>query len=189
MMLKDIPNWLTMSRIVLIPFVLVAMYFENSVFGHRFAAALFLYACITDFFDGYLARIWNVQSLIGRFLDPIADKLLVVSVMVVLVYYDRADLFPAIAIIAREILVSGLREFLAEIKVSVPVNTLGKYKTFVQMTAIFVLILGNKGSGIGYTNLLGNLILWISAGLTLLSGYIYFKASYQYLLGKNENNG
>jgi CDP-diacylglycerol--glycerol-3-phosphate 3-phosphatidyltransferase len=188
-MLKDIPNWLTMSRIILIPFVLVAMYFESSVFGHRFAAALFLYACITDFFDGYLARIWNVQSMIGRFLDPIADKLLVASVMVMLVYYGRADLFPAIAIIAREILVSGLREFLAEIKVSMPVSELGKYKTFVQMSAIFVLILGKEGSGIEYTDILGSTILWIAAGLTLLSGYIYFKASYKYLLGKNDNNG
>lgn len=189
MMVKDIPNWLTISRIILIPFVLVAMYFENSMFGHRFAAGLFLYACVTDFLDGYLARIWGVQSLVGRFLDPIADKLLVGSVMVMLVYYDRADLFPAIAIIAREILVSGLREFLAEIKVSIPVNKLGKYKTFVQMTAIFILILGNEGSNIEYTNLLGEIILWIAAGLTVLSGYIYFKASYKYLLGKKESNG
>ena len=188
-MLKDIPNWLTMSRIILIPIVLIAMYFENSVFGHRFAAGLFLYACITDFFDGYLARIWNVQSLVGKFLDPIADKLLVGSVMVMLVYYDRTDLFPAIAIIAREILVSGLREFLATIKVSMPVSKLGKYKTFVQMTAIFILILDNKGLGIAYTNAIGNAILWIAAGLTILSGYIYCKASYKYLLGKEEYNG
>ena len=188
-MLKDIPNWLTISRIILIPFVLVAMYFENSILGHIFAAFLFLYACVTDFLDGYLARIWNVQSIIGRFLDPIADKLLVGSVMVMLVYYDRADLFPAIAIIAREILVSGLREFLAEIKINMPVSKLGKYKTFVQMAAIFILILGDKGSGIEYTNILGRLILWLAAILTLLSGYIYFRASYKYLLGKKEYNG
>lgn len=183
-MLKDIPNWLTISRIILIPFVLISMYFEESAWGHRIAAALFLYACVTDFFDGYLARIWKVQSLVGRFLDPIADKLLVVSVMVMLVYYDRADLFPAIAIIVREILVSGLREFLAEIKINVPVSKLGKYKTFMQMTAIFILILGNEGTCIEYTNAIGSFILWIAAGLTLLSGYIYFKASYKYLLGK-----
>ena len=188
-MLKDIPNWLTISRIILIPVVLVAMYFENSAFGHRVAAGLFLYACITDFFDGYLARIWSVQSLIGRFLDPIADKLLVGSVVVMLVYYGRADLFPAIAIIAREILVSGLREFLAEIKVSMPVSTLGKYKTFVQMTAIFILILGDKGAGLEYVNTVGSVILWLAAVLTLCSGYIYFKASYKYLLGKKPHNG
>ena len=183
-MLKDIPNWLTISRILLIPFVLIAMYFENSAFGHRFAAALFIYACVTDFLDGYLARIWNVQSLVGKFLDPIADKLLVVSVMVMLVYYDRADLLPAIAIIAREILVSGLREFLAEIKISIPVSKLGKYKTFLQMVAIFILILGEKGSGLGYVGIVGNYILWAAAVLTLLSGYIYFKASYKHLVGK-----
>lgn len=184
MKLKDIPNWLTISRILLIPFVLIAMYFESSVFSHRFAAGLFIYACVTDFFDGYLARIWNVQSLVGKFLDPIADKLLVVSVMVMLVYYDRADLFPAIAIIAREILVSGLREFLAEIKISIPVSKLGKYKTFLQMVAIFILILGDKGAGFEYVGVVGNVILWAAAFLTLLSGYIYFKASYKHLVGK-----
>jgi len=176
-MFKNLPNLLTFSRIILVPFVVLAMLFENSVFGHRLAAGLFLYACITDFFDGYFARVFSVQSKLGEFLDPIADKLLVGSVIVVLVHYGRADLFPAIAIIGREILVSGLREFLSELRVSVPVSKLSKVKTFLQMTAIFILLLGNKGSGLTFMDELGRWSLWIAAGLTLITGYVYLRVS------------
>ena len=179
-MFRNLPNLLTVSRIVLIPFVVCAMLFENSVFGHRLAAALFLYACITDFFDGYLARIFSVQSKLGTFLDPIADKLLVGSVIVVLVHYGRADLFPAIAIIGREILVSGLREFLSGLRVSVPVSKLSKVKTFLQMAAIFILLLGNKGSNLDFMDQMGNVALWIAACLTLITGYVYLRVSCKY---------
>jgi len=179
-MFKNLPNFLTMTRVVLIPFVVLAMLFENSAFGHRLAAGLFLYACITDFFDGYLARTLAVQSRFGTFLDPIADKLLVASVIVVLVHYEMADLFPAIAIICREILVSGLREFLSGIRVSVPVSKLAKVKTFLQMGAIFILILGNKGTGLNFVNALGNYCLWIAAMLTLITGYVYLHVTYKH---------
>ncbi len=186
-MLKDIPNWLTISRVLIIPVILVAMYFDDSVFGHRVAAFLFLCACLTDFLDGYLARVWKVQSLIGSFLDPIADKLLVGSVIVMLVHYKLADLFPAIAIICREILVSGLREFLADIKVKVPVTKIAKYKTFIQMAAMFLLILGDVGSGLSFVNFVGGVVLWIAAIFTVITGYAYFRASYHHLI--NNNNG
>jgi len=176
-MFKNLPNLLTVSRILVIPFVVFAMLFENSAFSHRLAAALFLYACITDFLDGYIARSFSIQSKLGRFLDPIADKLLVGTVIVVLVHYDRADLFPAIAIIGREILVSGLREFLSELSVSVPVSKLSKVKTFVQMAAIFILLLGDKGAGFGFADEIGRIALWIAACLTLITGYAYLRVS------------
>ena len=181
-MLKHLPNILTISRIIVIPFLLLVMCLDHSQFGHRLAAGLFLYACVTDFLDGFLARAWSTQTKLGQFLDPIADKLLVGSVILVLVHFDRADLLPAIAIVCREILVSGLREFLAEIRVSVPVSELAKVKTFLQMVAIFILVLGNEGmGGLLYVNFIGSIALWVAAGLTLVTGYVYLKASIVYL--------
>ena len=138
-------------------------------------------ACITDFLDGYLARTFSAQSKLGKFLDPVADKLLVGSVILLLVYYGKADILPATAIICREILVSGLREFLAEIRVSVPVSNLAKIKTGFQMSAIFMLLIGSKGSGFIYMDLLGEIALWIAAGLTLFTGYIYLKAGLKHI--------
>jgi len=179
-MLKHIPNILTVSRIVFIPLILLA-YFVGSKYGHITSATLFALACITDFLDGYLARTFSVQSKLGIFLDPIADKLLVGSVIVMLVYYRRADLLPSIAIICREILVSGLREFLAEIRVSMPVSNLAKVKTGFQMTAIFMLLLGSNGVDFEYIELLGRLSLWIAAALTLFTGYAYWKAGMQHI--------
>lgn len=181
-MLKRIPNILTTSRVIIIPFILIAMYFNDSPLAHRIAALLFLYACVTDFLDGLIARIFSAQSSFGRFLDPIADKLLVGSVIVMLVHYDRISLLPAIAIICREILVSGLREFLAQLSVSVPVSNLSKIKTFLQMGAIFILVLGNIGSSLTYVDKIGNIASWIAAGLTLFTGYAYLKASFIYFL-------
>ncbi len=180
-MLKSLPNILTISRIIVIPFLLLTMCIDHSQFGHLLAAGLFLYACITDFLDGFLARAWSMQTKLGQFLDPIADKLLVGSVILVLVHFDQADLLPAIAIICREILVSGLREFLAEIRVSVPVSELAKVKTFLQMTAIFILVLGDEGMGVPYVNFIGKITLWVAAGLTLITGYAYLKASIVHL--------
>lgn len=182
--IKDLPNLLTASRIIVIPFIIFAMLFDNSMFWHRVAAVLFLYASFTDFLDGYLARSLSLQSNLGKFLDPVADKLLVGAVIVVLVYYDRAGLFPAIAIICREILVSGLREFLADLSVSVPVSKLSKIKTFVQMVAIFILILGKEGSGFQFADIVGNIALWVAAVLTLVTGYAYLKMSFKYFRRK-----
>ncbi len=179
-MLKNIPNVLTISRIISIPLVLL-FYYLGGQYGDILSSSLFLLACITDFLDGYLARTFSIQSKLGKFLDPIADKLLVGSVILLLVYYRKADLLPAIAIICREILVSGLREFLAEIRVSVPVSNLAKVKTGFQMSAIFMLLLGSKGSNFMYMDLLGSIALWIAAGLTLFTGYVYLRASIKHL--------
>ncbi len=179
-MLKQIPNILTFSRIILIPIILFS-YFLGGKYGYIISSSLFLVACITDFLDGYLARTYSIQSKLGTFLDPIADKLLVGSVTVVLVYYKKADLLPSIAIICREILVSGLREFLAEIRVSMPVSGLAKIKTGFQMSSIYMLLLGTDGSGIEYLDLLGSIALWVAAALTLFTGYAYLKAGMQHI--------
>ena len=175
-MIKNLPNILTISRILIIPFVLVAMFY-NTQASNNLASILFLYACITDYLDGWLARLYSAHSPFGKFSDPIADKLLVVSVIVMLVYFRKAHLLPAIAIIFREILVSGLREFLAQIRVSVPVSNLSKIKTFIQMFGILILIYSNN-EPLFYK--LGNFTLWCAALLTLFTGYIYLKESFKY---------
>ncbi len=185
-MFKNIPNILTISRIIVIPFIVISFFvFESSKIAHIVAATLFLYASITDFLDGYLARIYLIQSRLGAFLDPIADKLLVVASIVMLIHFRMADILPALAIICREILVSGLREFLADIRISIPVSNLAKIKTAVQMAAIFMLLLGSKGSGIAYLSMIGRVSLWVAAALTLLTGYAYLKASLRNLSETN----
>lgn len=178
-MKKDLPNWLTYSRIAVIPLLIVAYYLPWR-WSDWLAAGLFLYAGITDFFDGYLARAWQAQSSLGKFLDPIADKLLIATALLLLVGDQRADILPAIAILCREILVSGLREFLAELRISVPVTRLAKYKTAIQMIAIFLLLLGKSGPAFFPTLMVGDVLLWAAAILTLFTGYIYLKTGIKY---------
>lgn len=182
--MHHIPNILTLSRIVLIPLLIATFYIEGS-FAKQLAAGLFLFASITDFFDGYLARAWSIQSNLGRFLDPIADKLLVAASIMMLVHTKQADILPALAIICREILVSGLREFLAELHIGMPVSRLAKAKTTVQMMAIFVLLLGNEGSGLSFADELGSIALWLAAALTLFTGYAYLRAGLVYIAKNN----
>lgn len=172
---KNIPNYLTYFRIAVIPLLIVAFYLPGR-WTEIVCAAMFALASITDWLDGYVARLWDVQSNIGRFLDPIADKLLVATALILLVAYHRADALPAIAIMCREILVSGLREFLAEIRVSVPVSRLAKWKTAVQMAAIFCLLLGSPVAA------LGEFMLWLAAILTLVTGYIYLKTGLKHMV-------
>ncbi|MFN7039064.1 MAG: CDP-diacylglycerol--glycerol-3-phosphate 3-phosphatidyltransferase [Alphaproteobacteria bacterium] len=180
-MFRELPNILTISRILIIPIVVISFYIDDKILSHRLIAGLFLFASITDFFDGYLARAWSLQSKLGRFLDPIADKLLVGSVILMLVHFNRIDILPAIAIICREILVSGLREFLAEIQVSVPVSKLAKIKTAFQMTAIFLLLLGNKGTGLNFIDVIGRILIWMAAGFTIFTGYVYLKSGLKHM--------
>ncbi len=138
-MLRGLPNILTVSRILSIPVLICLLLFIDDPLGSWLAFSAYTYACITDFFDGYLARAWHQQSAFGRFLDPIADKLLVAAVLLALVGIDRISgllVLPAAVILCREILVSGLREFLAEVDVSVPVSKLAKWKTGIQMLAL-----------------------------------------------------
>ena len=177
-MLSSLPNILTVSRIFAIPIMICLMLFVDDPLGSWLAFSAYTYACITDFFDGYLARAWHQQSAFGRFLDPIADKLLVASVLLALVGIDRVSgltVLPAAVILCREILVSGLREFLAELDVSVPVSKLAKWKTGLQMLALGFLMVGPNGPDFGplTTSEIGVMGLWGAAVLTLITGYDY----------------
>lgn len=177
---KNLPNLLTYSRIVIIPVFVAVFYWDNPI-SHWIATGLFIYASITDFLDGYYARAWNVTSNIGRFLDPIADKLLVATALLMLVAHHRADVLPAIAIVCREILVSGLREFLAELRISVPVSQLAKFKTAAQLIAISLLLAAPALPFAENAQYFGDALLWVAALLTLVTGYHYFKTGAVYL--------
>ena len=178
-MQTNLPNILTLSRIVAIPIVCLLLLVEP--WGGWMSLGVYTYACITDFLDGYLARTWQQQSSFGRFLDPIADKLLVASVLLMLVGIDRVsgiNIFAAAVILCREILVSGLREHLAELQVSVPVTRLAKWKTTIQMVAMGFLLVGDAGPTLGpvTTTAVGITGVWAAAVLTLVTGYDYLRA-------------
>jgi len=177
---QAIPNILTLSRIVVIP-LLVGAFYLPSGWAYGVAAGLFAYASVTDFFDGYMARAWSAQSALGRFLDPIADKLLVAAAIMMLVEDDRAHVLPSLAILCREILVSGLREYLADFKVSMPVSSLAKVKTAVQMLSIFLLLLGPALPAAWQIVEAGNLLLWVAAALTLITGYAYLRIGLKHM--------
>jgi len=181
--MTELPNLLTLSRIAAIPLVAVLLYFDGATW--RWAAlGLYAAACITDFFDGYLARSRRQVSDLGRFLDPIADKLLVAAVILVLVAERRLTgwtVLPALVILCREILVSGLREYLAGLHVGVPVSQLAKWKTVLQMLALGFLILGDTGLPAWPITLIGETGLWIAAGLTMVTGYDYLKAGLRHM--------
>ena len=177
---NNLPNILTVSRIVAIPVIVGVLLFVAAPLGNWLALGIYTYACITDFFDGYLARVWGLQSSLGRFLDPIADKLLVAAVLLMLVGIDRfggLHMLPAAVILCREIVVSGLREFLAGIEVGVPVSRLAKWKTVIQMFTLGFLIVGPVGPELGpfSTTEVGLIGLWGAAVLTLVTGadYLY----------------
>lgn len=186
----NIPNMLTYARIVAVPLVVLCFFLEGRLKSSdpaRWAAlAIFTLASVTDYLDGYLARIWQQTSTIGRMLDPIADKLLVASCLL-LVAADGTiagwALWAAIIILCREILVSGLREYLAELKVSVPVTRLAKWKTALQMVSIGFLLAGPAGEKIlPYTLEIGIALLWIAAIITLYTGYDYFRAGMKHVI-------
>jgi cardiolipin synthase len=177
--LTSLPNLLTLSRILAIPLV-VAMFFVPGDYARWFACVLFSAAALTDWLDGHMARRWAQQSELGRFLDPIADKLLVSATLFMLVAKGRFSaewaLLPALVILCREILVSGLREYLAELRVGLPVSRLAKWKTAIQMVAIGVLIVGDAGPAMLPVVRIGEALLWLAALLTLVTGYDYLRA-------------
>ncbi|HLT02635.1 MAG TPA: CDP-diacylglycerol--glycerol-3-phosphate 3-phosphatidyltransferase [Geminicoccaceae bacterium] len=171
-MLTKAPNLLTGARVLAVPAMVAAFYIPGA-FGKWVTCAIFAVAAVTDYFDGYLARSWSMQSPFGRMLDPIADKLLVGAAILMLVHFDRAPILPALIILCREILVSGLREFLAEAQVGLPVSRLAKWKTSVQMVAIGFLIAGTAAPWWLYADSIGTYGLWLAAGLTLVTGFDY----------------
>jgi cardiolipin synthase len=178
LMLTTLPNLLTLARIAAVPLV-VAMFYCPTPSAPYIACGLFTVAGITDWLDGHLARRWEQQSELGRFLDPIADKLLVAAVLFMLVAKDRISsvtILPALVILMREILVSGLREHLAGLRVSVPVSWLAKWKTGIQMVAIGVLLVGDYGPSAIPVRAIGEILLWLAAALTIRTGYDYLRA-------------
>lgn len=182
-MLTDLPNLLTVSRIAAIPLIMVLVA-RHSPGGDLAACLVFAVAAITDYFDGHLARVRRQISDFGRMLDPIADKLLVGATLMLLAGHDRlsvAGLYPAIVILLREIMVSGLREYLAGIRIGLPVTRLAKWKTGFQMGALGTLLAGDAGArliGLGFlpVSWIGEAMLWVAAVLTLLTGWDYLTA-------------
>ena len=183
----NIPNLLTLIRIWAIPLIVLTFFFEGAGWAW-FGVVLFAIAGITDYLDGYLARHWNQLSRFGRVLDPIADKLLVGAILVMLAWsgklsgYHGLMVLPAIIILCREILVSGLREFLAEIQVGCPVTKLAKWKTTCQMVALpMLMICDSSGIFNGFFTFMGTLLFWGAAILTIMTGYDYWKSGRKYM--------
>ncbi len=178
MPLTSLANLLTLSRILVIPVVVATFYVEGD-YARWLGCALFSAAGFTDWLDGHVARRWAQQSDFGRFLDPIADKLLVAATLLMLTATGRLPsgaLLPALVILCREILVSGLREYLATLRVGLPVSKLAKWKTAIQMVAIGFLIVGDAGPVLLQVKWVGGGLLWIAASLTLVTGYDYLRA-------------
>src|SRR6202167_2219328 len=184
-----LPNILTYCRIAAVPVVVGCMFWQSILHGGLWlrwvALAIFIVAAVTDILDGYLARMWGQQSSLGRMLDPIADKLLVASCLLMLAASETIhgwSLLAAVVILCREILVSGLREYLAELRVSVPVTRLAKWKTTLQLVAVGFLICGDAGDAIvPVVTHIGITLLWLSALLTLYTGWDYLQAGVHHL--------
>src|ERR1700712_881422 len=190
----SLPNILTYSRIAAIPVVVGCVYAQSVMDGPLWlrwvALTVFIAAGVTDVLDGYVARMWDQQSAFGRMLDPIADKLLVASCLLMLAADNSIHgwtLWAGIVSLVSEILVSGLREYLPALRVSVPVTRLAKWKTTVQLVAIGFLIAGEAGEAIfSATTLTGIVLLWISALFTIYTGWDYFRAGIHHLIEEDE---
>ena len=176
--MKHLPNILTLSRIFVIPLLIASFYFPFP-WGNWVAFVVFTLAGITDYFDGYVARTYEVTSKLGQFLDPVADKLMVAATLLMLTAFGTISgihILAAIVILLREILVSGLREFLSGMEVSVPVTMLAKWKTAFQMIALGALLIGKAAPPWFPAMEIGLTLLWLAAIFTLYTGYDYLKA-------------
>ena len=194
-MLKKIPNILTIGRIIIVPFFVLAFYLPG-FYGDLTALILFIVASFTDFLDGMLARIFGVESKLGELLDPIADKIIVATALILLVMngtIKNYEVIPAIIILTREILISGLREFLAKTSVSIQVTSLSKLKTLLQMLSIAILLTGESGNKLinfqDYNaQTIGIILLWLSAFLTLYTGYDYVRKGIDHAINEDSKN-
>ena len=177
-----IPNYLTIGRIIIVP-IFVFTFYLPGFYGDIIPFVLFVIASFTDFLDGLLARMYKEESKLGELLDPIADKIIVATALILLVMdgtIKNYEVIAAIIILTREILISGLREFLAKVQVKMPVTNLAKHKTFIQMFSIAILLTGESGNKLLHfsdynAHSLGILLLWIAAFLTIYTGYDYVK--------------
>ncbi len=185
-----IPNLLTYGRLVAVPVVALFLHSPGAPWEHWAALAVYTVACVTDFFDGYLARIWKQQSPLGRMLDPIADKLLVAATLLAVTANGTLTgwtVWAAIIILCREFLVSGLREYLADAKVVLPVSTIAKWKTTAQMFALGFFIAGPAGEVVlPGTIRIGDTLLWLAAALTLYTAVDYVLAGWPHM-GEEED--
>ena len=194
-MLKKIPNILTIGRIIIVPFFVLAFYLPG-FYGDLTACVLFVIASFTDFLDGMLARMMGEESRLGELLDPIADKIIVATALILLVMdgtIRHYEVIAAITILTREILISGLREFLAKGQIKLPVSNLSKLKTFLQMVAISLLLTGETGNKIinfqDYNaQTIGIILLWLSAFLTLYTGYEYLRKGIDHAMSEDNKN-
>ena len=194
-MLKKIPNILTIGRIIIVPFFVLAFYLPG-FYGDLTACVLFVIASFTDFLDGMLARMMGEESKLGELLDPIADKIIVATALILLVMNGTIrhyEVIAAIIILTREILISGLREFLARGQIKLPVSNLAKLKTFLQMVAISLLLTGETGNKIinfqDYNaQTIGIILLWLSAFLTLFTGYEYLRKGIDHAMSEDNKN-
>jgi len=190
-----IPNYLTIGRIIIVPIFVVSFYLPG-FYGDIIPFALFVIASFTDFLDGLLARMYKEESRLGELLDPIADKIIVAAALILLVMngtIKNYEVIAAIIILTREILISGLREFLAIGRIKIPVSNLAKYKTFLQMFAISTLLTGDTGNKIinfqDYNaQTIGIILLWLSAFLTLYTGYEYLRKGIDHAISEDEKN-
>lgn len=179
----NLANLLTFSRILMIPLIVGSFYLDGDK-AYWIGFVIFSLAGITDFLDGYVARKFNMTSALGKFMDPIADKLLIASALLMMVAFQRIEglaVIAAVVILCREFAVSGLREFLADIKVSVPVSYLAKWKTTLQIFALGFLLVGKASPDIIPAILIGNICLWAAALLTLYTGYDYLKSGLRHM--------
>ena len=190
-----IPNYLTIGRIIIVPVFVISFYLPG-FYGDVIPFALFVVASFTDFLDGLLARMYKEESQLGELLDPIADKIIVAAALILLVMdgtIKNYEVIAAIIILTREILISGLREFLAKGKIKLPVSNLAKLKTFLQMFSISVLLTGETGNKIinfqDYNaQTIGIILLWFSAFLTLYTGYDYLRKGIDHAISEDEKN-
>ena len=194
-MLKKIPNILTIGRILIVPFFVLAFYLPG-FYGDLTALILFIVASFTDFLDGLLARLLGEESKLGELLDPIADKIIIATALILLVMdgtIRNYEVIAAIIILTREILISGLREFLAKGKIKLPVSNLAKLKTVLQMISIALLLSGETGNKIlnfqDYNaQTIGIILLWLSAALTLFTGYEYLRKGIDHAISEDKKD-
>ena len=190
-----IPNILTIGRIIIVPFFVIS-FFLPGFYGEIIPFLLFILASFTDFLDGLLARLYKEESKLGELLDPIADKIIVSTALILLVMNETIqnyEVIAAIIILTREILISGLREFLADVQIKIPVSSLAKGKTFIQMFSIAILLTGETGNKIinfeDYNaQTVGIILLWLSAFLTLYTGYDYVRKGIEHVISEDEKN-